>query len=99
MKVSLTVFFDCNDVVHHEFLSQVRTVSKEYYLEIMRRKAKQFVSKAQNCGKINHGLCIMITRQLTHQCLCVNLWPKTKPKSCHNHRIHGIWLPLTFSSS
>ncbi|KAA1414165.1 hypothetical protein F0U44_22385, partial [Nocardioides humilatus] len=37
MKVLLTVFFDCNGVVHHEFLPQGRTVNKEYYLEVMRR--------------------------------------------------------------
>lgn len=37
VKVLLTVFFDCNGVVHHEFLPQGRTVNKEYYLEVMRR--------------------------------------------------------------
>ena len=36
VKVSLTVFFDCNGLVHHEFLPQDRTVNKEYYLEVMR---------------------------------------------------------------
>ena len=39
--------------------------------------AKQFVRNAQNCGKSNHGFCIMITPQLTHRCLCVSFWPKT----------------------
>ena len=37
MKDLITVFFDCNGVVHHEFLPQGRTVNKEYYLEVMRR--------------------------------------------------------------
>ena len=37
MKVFLTVFFDYNGVVHHEFMPQGRTVNKEYYLEVMRR--------------------------------------------------------------
>ena len=37
MKVLLTVFFDCNGVVHHEFLPQDRTVNKERYLEAIRR--------------------------------------------------------------
>jgi hypothetical protein len=32
----LTVFFDSEGVVHYEFLPQGQTVSKEYYLEIMR---------------------------------------------------------------
>ena len=35
VKVLLTVFFDCNDMVHHEFLPQGRTVNKEYYLEVI----------------------------------------------------------------
>ena len=37
VKVLLTVFFDCNSMVHHEFLPQGRTASKEYYLEVMHR--------------------------------------------------------------
>ena len=37
VKVLLIVFFDCNGIVHHEFLPQGRTVNKEYYLEIIRR--------------------------------------------------------------
>ena len=37
VKVLLTVFFDCNGVVQLEFLPQVRTVNKEYYLENMRQ--------------------------------------------------------------
>ena len=34
LKVLLTVFFDCNVVVHHEFLPQGHTVN---YLEVMLR--------------------------------------------------------------
>ena len=36
VKVLLTVFFDFNGVVHHEFLPYGRTINKEYYLEVMR---------------------------------------------------------------
>ena len=39
VKVLLTVFFDCNGVVYHEFLPQGRKVNKEYYLEVMHRIA------------------------------------------------------------
>ena len=35
IKVMLMVFFDSEGVVHYEFLPQGRTVSKEYYLEVM----------------------------------------------------------------
>ena len=34
---NFAVLFDCNGVLHHEFLPQCRTVNKEYYLEVMRR--------------------------------------------------------------
>ena len=37
VKVMLTVFFDFNGVVYHEFLPPGRTVNKEYYLEVLRR--------------------------------------------------------------
>ena len=37
VKFMLTVFFNCNSVVYHVFLSQGRTVNKEYYLEVMTR--------------------------------------------------------------
>ena len=40
LKVSLTVFFDCNDAVHHEFLSKGCTINKEYWFEVMRRLRK-----------------------------------------------------------
>ena len=36
VTVLLTVFFHCNGVVHREFLPQVRTINKEYHLEVMR---------------------------------------------------------------
>ena len=37
VKVLLSVFFDCNGLVHHEFLAQGHMVSKEYYLGVMQR--------------------------------------------------------------
>ena len=37
VKVLLTVFFDCNGEVHHEFLPKDWMVNEEYYLEIMRQ--------------------------------------------------------------
>ena len=58
VKVLLYVFFDCNDVVHHEFLSQGATFNKEY----------QFVRNTQSCGNTNHGFYAMIMNQLTHRC-------------------------------
>ena len=36
-NILLTVFYDCNGMVHHNFLPQGRTANKEYYFEIMTR--------------------------------------------------------------
>lgn len=37
VKVMLTVFFDANGVIHHEFLPQGETVNRFYYLGVLRR--------------------------------------------------------------
>ncbi|CAB3251407.1 unnamed protein product [Arctia plantaginis] len=36
-KIKLTVFFDFNGIVHHEFLPQGQTMNKEYCLQVQRR--------------------------------------------------------------
>ena len=41
----LTVFFDCNGLVHLEFLPQDRTLNKEYYLKVMRRLRETIYQK------------------------------------------------------
>ena len=40
VKFLLTVFFDCNGVVHFEFMPQGRTANKEYCLEVKHRLRK-----------------------------------------------------------
>ncbi|XKL68112.1 hypothetical protein PGB90_003603 [Kerria lacca] len=37
VKAMLTVFFDCEGVVHQEYAPQRRTVNKKYYLGILKR--------------------------------------------------------------
>ena len=37
VKVLITVFIDCNGVMHYELLTKDRTVIKKYYLEVMYR--------------------------------------------------------------
>ena len=57
-KVLLTVLFNCNGVVHYEFLQQGGTVNKEYYLEVMRRLLKAIHQKRtelwENQGFAHH---------------------------------------------
>jgi hypothetical protein len=33
----LIIFFDYEDMVHHEFVPQGQTVNKEFHLEVLRR--------------------------------------------------------------
>ena len=47
----LTIFFDCKDVVHHEFLSQGRMVNKKYYFEIIRRLREAMLQKRTELWK------------------------------------------------
>ena len=51
LKVLLTIFFDCNGVVHHKFLPQGHTVNKEYYLEVMHRLCKVINLKSTELRK------------------------------------------------
>ena len=51
MKVLLTVFFDCNCVVHHEFLPQGLVVNKEYYLDVMCRLREAISQKRTELWK------------------------------------------------
>ena len=41
----LSVFFNCNGVVHHEFLPQGSMVNKKYYIEVMCRLRETFRHK------------------------------------------------------
>ena len=45
VNVLLTVFFDSNGMVHHEFLPQGRMVNKAYKLEVMHRLHKAIRQK------------------------------------------------------
>ena len=60
VKVLLTIFFDHNGVVHHEFLSQGRKVNKEYYLEVMHRLCEAIRQKCTELWKTNHEFCTMM---------------------------------------
>ena len=62
VKLLPTVFFDCNGVMHHEFLRQGRTVNKEYCLEVRRRLRKGI---RQKCAEFNHEFCTLVMHQLT----------------------------------
>ena len=53
VNVLLTVFFNYHGVVHQEFLSQVNTVNKEYYFEVMRRLREAIRKKRPELWKNN----------------------------------------------
>ena len=52
VKVLLTVFFDYNGVIHHEFLPPGHTVNKYGYPEVMRRLLQAILQKRTELWKI-----------------------------------------------
>lgn len=56
VKVLLTVFFDCNGVVHHEFLPRGKTVNKEYYIQVLRRLREAIRRKRPELWRNNNWL-------------------------------------------
>ena len=77
MKVMLTVFCDCNDVLHCEFLSQYRTVNKEYYLEVLRRLCEVICQKRTELWNnqssiLHHDKAPADTLMLVHELLAKN---------------------------
>ncbi|UYV84313.1 hypothetical protein LAZ67_X001823 [Cordylochernes scorpioides] len=100
VKVLLTVFFDCRDVVHHEFLPQGRTANKEYYLQVMRNLREAIRQKRPDLWK-NKNWLLHHDNAPAHTSLLVrDFLAKTNtlmmPRS---HRIPQIWPPVTFSCS
>ena len=77
VKVLITVFFDCNGVVHYEFLPQDRTVNKVYYLEVMRRLREAIRQKRTELWKnqswiLHHDNAPAYTSMLVHERLAKN---------------------------
>lgn len=56
VKVMLTVFFDYEGVVHHEFLPEGQSVNKEYYVAVMRRLREAIRRKRPNLWQNNSWL-------------------------------------------
>ena len=57
VKVMLTVFFDFNGIMHHEFFPWGQTVNKEYYLQVQRRLREAIRKKRPDLWK--HNLCLL----------------------------------------
>ena len=77
MKVLLTVFFDCNGVVHHEFLPHCHTLRKEYYLEVLSRLRKAIRQKRTELWKnqswiLHHDNAPVHTSMLVYEFLAKN---------------------------
>ena len=79
MKVLLNVFFDCNGVVHHEFLAQGHTVNKEYYLEVMHRLREAICQKHTKLWKNQSWILHPDNAPAKNRCLWGRFWPKINP--------------------
>jgi hypothetical protein len=53
-------FFDCESVIHHEFLPHGQKVNKEYYLEVKKMLREAVRWKSLICGREKNGCFIMI---------------------------------------
>ena len=74
VKVLLIVFFDCNGVVHHEFLPQGRTANKEYYFEVVSRLRGKIRQKRTGLWKnqswiLHHDIAPDLTSLLVREFL------------------------------
>ena len=79
VKVLVTVFLDCNCLVHHEFLLDGRIVNKEYYLAVRSRLCKAICQKRAELLK-NHSWNLLIDNIPAHVLMSVlEFSPKTKP--------------------
>ena len=93
-----TVFFDFNDVVDRKVLPQVRTVNKEYYLEMRRRLQETIYQLGKELWK-NRSWILHNANALAHISILVReVLTKNKtvimpPKHC----IHPTLPPPTFS--
>jgi hypothetical protein len=68
VKVMPTVFFfDSKGVVHHEFLPQGKTVTKEYYLEVMKHLCEAIRKKRPMLGGQTDGCSMLIMCARTHR--------------------------------
>ena len=77
MDVLLTVFFDYNAVVHHEFLPQGRTVNKEYKIEVLHRLREAIPQKCTELLKtqlwiLQHDNASAYTSMLVREFLAEN---------------------------
>ena len=79
VKVLSTVFFDCNDVVHHKFLPQSRTVNKECYLEVLHRLREVIVQILTELWKNQTWILHHDNAPAYISMLVLSSWPKAKP--------------------
>ena len=91
LKVFLTVYFDCNGVVHPEFLPQDCTVNKEYYLEVMRRLRETICQKSTEFWKKQWFLILRHDNAPAHSSMLMH-------EFLAKHHPHRTWPLLTFSS-
>jgi hypothetical protein len=53
----LTVFFDCEGIIHHEFLPFGQIVNREYYLNVMKRLREAVRWKGPDLWRRKKWLC------------------------------------------
>jgi len=95
--VMLLAFFDSEGIVHHKYAPDGQTISKEFYVEVLRRLRDSVRRKDRKNGGMATGSCITTMRPHTLHILCSSFWPNTASLRCSSRHTHQISHRVTFS--
>jgi hypothetical protein len=99
-KVMLTVFFDHEGVVHHEYAPEGQTVNKGYYVKIFRWlcdavRRKQPAPWKQGDWRLHHDNTPAHSSHLVQ--LSKTSWLNIRSHKCHSPPINQTWPCVIFS--
>jgi len=97
VKVMLIVFFDMEDIVHYEYVSQGQTLNQQFYLQVLRRlRDLLFLARGNRNGWRGPGRYVTTVHQHTQHIPSRFFFGK----SSHFFRsVPLTWLRVTFGCS
>ncbi|UYV78872.1 hypothetical protein LAZ67_17000089 [Cordylochernes scorpioides] len=98
VKVMLTVFFDYQGIVHHEFQQQGSTITPDSYLGVLMRLREAIRQKRPELWRSKSWISTTITRRRTQPSKSRSSYRTTQPLCSPNPPTVPIWYPATFSS-
>jgi len=98
-KTTLLAFFESEGIVHHEYAPDVQKISKEFYVEVLRRLYESVRRKGRKISGMATGSYTTTMRPHTLHTLYSSFRPNMVPLSCSSHHTHQILHRVTFSYS